>query len=234
MRESKNNGDLMMDEKLVHRAFELQGITILIDRLLPTKTLPSHVLKGIKYKQAETSIKEIGIIEPPVVFRKKDASGHYLLLDGHMRIQILENLGYTEVFCLISKDDEAFTYNKMVNRVSVIQEHYMIMKALDRGVSEEALARHLSLDIARIREKRNLLKGICAEVVDMFKSREVPEETFQAIKKMKTMRQIQTAELMVGANNFSGTYAKAMLSVTPADKLEVQPKVRSLSPEQIA
>lgn len=113
----------------------------------------------------------------------------------------------------------------------------MIMKALDRGVSEETLARNLGLDIGRIKDKRNLLNGICDQVVDMFKTSNIPATTFKIIKKMKPMRQIHTAELMVGANNYTSTYAKAMLSLTPPDQLQTPhnlKKEESLSPEQIA
>lgn len=113
----------------------------------------------------------------------------------------------------------------------------MIMKALDRGVSEETLARNLGLDIGRIKDKRNLLNGICDEVIDMLKTRNIPATTFKIIKKMKPMRQIHTAELMAGANNYTSTYAKAMLSLTPPDQLQTPhnaKKEESLSPEQIA
>ena len=225
------------NKRLVNRAFELKGVTIPIEQLIPTKVLQTHVLKSMKYKQTEISIREIGLIEPPVVFRQKDVSGKYLLLDGHVRVQILENMGQSEVFCLLSTDDESFSYNRMVNRLSAIQEHYMVLKALERGVSEELLARHLGLDIERIKDKRNLLKGICEEVVDMLKSRDVPASTLNVMKKMKPMRQIQVAELMIGANNYTNTYAKAMLSLTPIDNLEMQPNLKkeeTLSPEQIA
>ncbi|MEO5349448.1 MAG: ParB N-terminal domain-containing protein [Magnetococcus sp. YQC-3] len=224
------------ERKTVNRAFELKGVTVPISRLTPTKVLPTHVLKSSKYKQTETSIREIGIIEPPVVFRKRDGTGNYLLLDGHLRVQILENLGHTDVFCLISTDDEAYSYNKMVNRLSAIQEHYMVLKALDRGVSEETLAKHLGLNIDSIRDKRNLLKGICEEVVDLLKSRDVPGAAFVILRKMKPMRQIQVAELMISANNFSIPYAKAMLALTPSEQLlDWQPtlfKEESLTPEQ--
>jgi len=39
---------------------------------------------------------------------------------------------------LIADDDEAFTYNKRVNRLATVQEHYMIVKALERGVSKRS------------------------------------------------------------------------------------------------
>jgi len=226
-----------MEGRQIHRAFESEGVTIAIDRLLPTKKLPPDVLKSSRYKEAEVSIREIGVIEPPMVCRTKDKSGYYLILDGHMRVQILKSQDYTEVFCLLSTDDEGFTYNRFINRLSPIQEHKMIMKAIDQGVSEKTLARTLGKDIRRIQAMRNLLNGICNEVVGMFKTRSIPAATFRIIKKMKPLRQIQVAELMVGANNYSITYAKAMLSLTPLDQLHMPPKARSEQnppPEQIA
>lgn len=56
-----------------------------------------------------------------------------------MRIAALKELSETEVTCLISTDDEAFTYNKHVNRLSPVQEHKMILRAIERRVPEERL-----------------------------------------------------------------------------------------------
>jgi hypothetical protein len=54
------------------------------------------------------------------------------LLPGHHTFQ---------VECLLAQDDEVFTYNKRVNRLAVVQEHFMIVRANERGVPEEKLAR---------------------------------------------------------------------------------------------
>jgi len=70
----------------------------------------------------------------------------------------------TDVTCLVSTDDEAFTYNKRVNRIAIIQEHRMILKAVERGVPEERIAKALNVDVRSIVLKRRLLDGICAEV----------------------------------------------------------------------
>ena len=87
--------------------------------------------------------------------------------NGHLRHAALSDLGHSEAPCLIADDDEAFTYNKRVNRLATIQEHYMIVKAIERGVSEEKLARALNVDIKRIKTKRTLLDGVCPEVAEM-------------------------------------------------------------------
>ena len=66
-----------------------------------------------------------------------------MLLDGHIRLAALKELKKNEAPCLISKDDEAFTYNHKVNRVSPIYEHLMIMKAIKNGVAEQDICRSI-------------------------------------------------------------------------------------------
>lgn len=113
----------------------------------------------------------------------------------------------------------------------------MILKAIERGVSEERIARALDVDINRIRERRKLLDGIAPEVADLLKDRQCPMETFRSLKKMKPLRQIEVAELMVAMNTFSSTYAKALLAATPKSQMADASKpatTKALSPEQTA
>ena len=58
------------------------------------------------------------------------------LLDG--------GIATTDDAAVVAADDEAFTYNKRVNRLAPIQEHYMIVRAIERGVSMQKLARALN------------------------------------------------------------------------------------------
>src|SRR5260370_2355482 len=143
------------------------------------------------------SIREGGIVEPPVVARDQSEPGKYLLLDGHLRIEVLRDMGETDVACLVSTDDEAFTYNKHVNRIAPIQEHRMILKAVERGVSQERIAKALNVDVQSIRRKRHLLHGICAEVAEILKDKNIAIQTFIELRKMMPLRQIRGAELMV-------------------------------------
>lgn len=43
-------------------------------------------------------------------------SGLYLMLDGHVRLDVLRELGKVETLCLVSTDDEHCTYNHRANR----------------------------------------------------------------------------------------------------------------------
>jgi hypothetical protein len=189
-----------------------------------------------KYQQILASVREIGLIEPLIVFPQNNKSDGYLLLDGHIRLEILKQLGETHARCLISNDDETYTYNKRINRMATIQEHAMILKATRNGVSEERIAKVLKVDIAKIREKRDLLNGICKEAAEILKTKHVSLGAFSFLRKMKPMRQIEVAELLIATDNYSVPYVKALFVATQADMLVEPDKhkaVKGLTPEQV-
>lgn len=217
----------------IARGFKDNLIELAVEELLLTKNISVYVKQGRKYPQVLSSIREVGLIEAPVVAPLKKGKG-YLLLDGHLRIMALKELGVERVACLISTDDEAYTYNKYINRLSAIQEHRMIVKALQSGVSEEKLASALNLDIRTIRSKSNLLDGVCQEAAELLKDKAVSERVFRALKKMQPPRQIKVALLMNDQNKFSTNYVKALLDATPANLLVNKGKTKKESPELLA
>ena len=153
--------------KRVNTAFELESVFVELANILPVKKFTEDIKKTRKYRQIAASIQEIGIIEPPVVARQRN--GVFLMLDGHLRIEVLKELGVDGVACLVATDDEAFTYNKRINRLATIQEHKMILKAIKNGVPQERIAKALDVNVSNIREKRRLLEGICPEAVELLK-----------------------------------------------------------------
>ncbi|MBC9248640.1 ParB N-terminal domain-containing protein [Paracoccus sp. 11-3] len=205
--------------------FEADLISVPITSILPVKQLPVTVPKSQKYAQIAASIREVGLIEPPVISRAKGQSDAFILLDGHVRLLVLKEMGEETVTCLVATDDEAFTYNKRISRLATIQEHKMILRAVERGVPEARIAAALNVDVALIRRKRNLLNGICAEAAELLKARHCPINGFRALRKMKPLRQIQAAELMIAANNYTVAYAEAILAATDAADL-VDPAAR--------
>ncbi len=218
---------------IIRQGFQEKLIELAVEELLPTKNISIHAMKCRKYGQVLSSIREVGLIEAPVVAPLKKGKG-YLLLDGHLRIIALKELGVEHVSCLISTDDETYTYNKYINRLSAIQEHRMIMKAIQSGVSEEKLARALNLDISTIRNKKCLLEGICPEAVELLKDKAVPEPVFRVLKKMKAPRQINAAMLMNDQNKFTSSYAKALLDATPANQLVNKGRPKKETPAILA
>jgi hypothetical protein len=160
-----------------------------------------------------------------------------MVLDGHVRLEVLKHLGARSAKCLVAGDDEGFTYNHKVSRLSAIQEHFMILRAIKSGISEERIARSLNVNVTSIRQKRELLDGICPEVVHLLKEKRVTGLALRVFRKARPMRQIEMAELMCAANNFSVGYAKCLAAATPADQM-AEPgrgkEVRGLTPEDVA
>jgi hypothetical protein len=202
----------------IKQGFQRELVNLAIVELRPTKSLSVQVKQGRKYSQILSSIREVGLIEPPVVALSQK-SRDYLLLDGHLRIMALKELGEERVSCLVSIDDESYTYNKYTNRLSAVQEHKMIVKALDAGVHEGKLANALNIDVRSLRSKKTMLDGICPEVVDLLKDKIVSVKVFRLLNKMKPPRQIRVAMLMNDQNRFGYIYAKSLFDGTSEDQL---------------
>lgn len=123
------------------------ALSVPLDKILPSRKTPTGLITSVKFKQIRSSIEHIGLIEPLSVTEANKVTGQHTLLDGHVRLIALAELGYEEAPCLVAKDDEAYTYNSRINRLSTIQEHFMIRRAIERGVSMESLAKALSVDV---------------------------------------------------------------------------------------
>jgi hypothetical protein len=222
--------------RIVTAAFETEGIKLAIVDIFPVKLVTRSIKETPKYARIAASVREIGLVEPLVVGRDRNSPGRFLLLDGHLRLEVLKDMGSVEVMCLISTDDEAFTYNKRINRLAIIQEHKMILKAIERGVPEERIARSLNIEIGTLRMRKTLLSGICPEAIDFLKDKDVAISTFAILRKMAPIRQIEAAELMSAMNQFSTNYATSLLAATPKEQLAQpnKPKIlKGITTEQM-
>jgi len=217
--------------------FYLEPLSVSIDKILPSRKTPAGVLTSRKYIQIRSSIQEIGLIEPLSVRPADSQTDQHILLDGHIRLMALQELKFGEVPCLVATDDESYTYNSRINRLSTIQEHYMIRRAIQRGVTSERLAKALSVDPRTIERKATLLDGICPEAAELLKDYQFSTDISRVLRKMKPTRQVECVELMVAANTITTAYAEAMLVATPAAMLvegKKPAKLTGLSQEQMA
>src|SRR5690606_20494847 len=142
-----------------------------------------------------------------------------------------------EVECLVSHEDEAYTYNKRVSRLAAVQEHKMILQAIEKGVPADVIAKKLDVNERTVRRKVKLLEGICPEAEDLLNDKPCPMAVFDIMRRMVPLRQIEAAEFMVNANNYTVNYASAILAGTPHEQLVQTDKlkrVKGLTPEAMA
>lgn len=203
----------------IHLAFDRSFVTVPVSAIIPLKALPDGARESRAFSQVLSSIRAIGLVEAPVVIPDTTKPGNYFLLDGHLRIEALKELGIVEVECLLAKDDDTYTYNKRVNRIPPIQEHRMIARAIERGVTSAEIAEALNLQIESVLRRYRLLEGISPEAAEMLKDTPCSMKVFDILRQMTAVRQIEAADLMIGQNNFSVMFARAIRAATPENQL---------------
>ena len=145
------------------------------------------------------------------------------------------SLGETSVVCLIATDDEAFTYNRRLCRLATIQEHKMILKLAEHGMSEQSIAELMRVDVSTLRTKLRLLDGIAPEVAELLKDKRCPVASIRLLRQMKPARQLQVASLMVQMGTYTSRFVTTMLETSrPADRITVKnTRTPKVTPEQL-
>ena len=198
----------------IRAAFQSDLLSLPLSSILPQKSVDPRILRSNIFKQILSSVREVGLIEPLAVFPEEGKG--FLLLDGHLRLEALKILGMTEASCILSTDDESYTYNKRVNHIPPVSQHFMLLEALKSGVTKERIAAALNIDTGALQKRVQMLDGICPEVVEMLRNQKLSLEVFPILRKMKAIGQIATVELMTLRNDFSVSFAKTRLAISPA------------------
>lgn len=217
--------DAPANSPTIRLAFEPDFVVVPIGELVPLKPLRPTIKESRKYAQILASVRAIGVVEPPAVLRDAKTEGRYFILDGHLRIEALKDTGATTAECVVALEDDTYTYNKRVNRLTATQEHRMICRAVDRGVPEDRLAEALGLDVNSIRRRFRMLDGVCDAAAEMLRDTPCPMAAFEILRQMAPARQVEAAQLIIDQNNFSVNFAKALLLGTRDEDL-VDPRRR--------
>jgi ParB family chromosome partitioning protein len=146
----------------------------------------------------------------------------YEILDGCLRYRILLELGIEVVPCLIANEREAFTGNRMVNRLSQGQEMRMLRKSLET-LDEKTIAEAFGL--AQIRHRLNpaLLKKLAPEVIKAFEAEKINMECARELAHVKLAhvklaRQVEILKYMESSEDYSTVLAKGLVLKTPLAK----------------
>ncbi|MEM5370908.1 plasmid partitioning protein RepB C-terminal domain-containing protein [Paraburkholderia azotifigens] len=210
----------------VQRAFEGETVQLALSVLRPHRPLVPSATRCKKFLQLLASVATVGLVEPLVVAPERDAEGRYVVLDGRLRLEALRGLDKQSATCLLATEDETYTYNRHVNRLTAGQDARMIAQAVDRGVSQERIAAVLGIDGRTVKTKVKLLTGICNDAAALLADRNCPAATYEILKCMKPFRQVEAAELMCSQSNFTSAFARAIKLATPPEQLVPPPGSR--------
>jgi len=210
----------------VKSSFLSECVRVPLAQLVPLKTMLPSTKGSPKYQQILASVREVGLIEPPAIIPIPDRPGYFHILDGHLRVEALRELELLDVDCMLAAAEDTYTYNRRVARLGALQEHRMVMRAWERGVSPERIAAALGLGPGSVKSRFKLLTGICKEAVALLANTPCPAAVFPLLRKMNPIRQMEAVELMAGQHNFSAKFVQAILSATPKSERQQEPRAR--------
>jgi hypothetical protein len=121
----------------MNRPLNINGIDLPVTALKPLGEREAVNTKGHKgYLRIRASIKAVGLIEPLSVYAEGES---YLILDGYLRYLACRELRIASVPCIVYPEKDAYTFNRMVSRLSGYQEMRMLRKSLET-LDEQTIA----------------------------------------------------------------------------------------------
>lgn len=187
---------------------DFQSVDVPITALRP---LRERKVSKREYQRILASIRAIGLIEPLVVYPDGD---RFLIVDGVQRYRALLELKVEIVPCILSKRREAFTANRMVNRVSPVQENRMIEKSLDE-LDEPTIAAALGLSGIGHRMKKTLLKQLHPDVAGALDQGKITRTCALELTNVKSPRQKEILTAMESYNDWTLPFARSLILKTP-------------------
>jgi len=184
--------------------------------IIRLKPLRDRKVNRREFDRILASIKAIGLIEPVIVFPE---GTDYVITDGVQRYRALLELGVETVPCIVARQREAFTSNRMVNRVSAVQENRMIQKSLEE-LDEKTIAAALNLSGIAHRLKKTLLKHLHSEVAAALDQGSITRTCAMELTYVKPDRQSEILSAMKGYKDFSVAFARSLILKTPPGQRE--------------
>lgn len=164
-----------------------------------------------EYDRIRVSILAVGLIEPLLVFPEND---YYIILNGHQRYRILLELGVETAPCIFAREKESFTSNRMVNRLSPLQESRMIKKSLDE-LDEKTIANALGITHIAHRLNTALLKRLHPKVAAAFDGGMIKKACVLELAYVIPKRQEEILRSMENYKDYSVPFARSLVLKTP-------------------
>ena len=198
------------------------GEDVPIDKLVPINERSINLKTNKGFRKILSSIKNIGLIEPLCVYRE---NGHYLILDGFLRYKALQQIGIKMVPCILQQTKEAYTFNRMVNVLSPYQESRMLRKSL-ASIDHSTIEQVLGLKSLEYRLGTQTYEHLDNNIIKMIDANKISRKCAKELTYVNRERQLEILQEMKKYNDFSITFARALVIKTSPDKRNVEKKVR--------
>jgi hypothetical protein len=116
--------------------------------------------------------------------------------------------------CLVYQSKEAYSFNRMVNHLSPVQEVRMLRKSLET-LDAKTIARTLGLTSLTSRLKNPLMTRLHPNVIKEFDAGKVSHDCAAALTYVRPQRQTVILKEMEHAGDYSPAFARALIIRTP-------------------
>lgn len=192
---------------------EVQGKDIPIEMLEPLKERDINFEKHRGFNKILSTIQTIGLVEPLCVYKE---NGSYIILDGYLRYKAFQQLGVELVPCQIRQSKEAYTYNRMVNNLSAVQQSRMLRQSLgtlDKKTIEEAFG----IKSIQYRLATTVLKNLHPNVIKAVDKTLMSRRCATELTYVNRERQLQILKEMNRTKDYSISFARALVIKTPTE-----------------
>lgn len=193
---------------------DVQGVDVPIEQLRPLKKPRVNLKSNGGYKKIMATMKAIGLVEPLCVYPE---NGGYVILDGCLRYEACRALGVEVVPCLVYQDPEAYTFNRMVNKLSPYQEMRMLRRSLET-IEESRVAQVFGVQSIRYRLAPKLVADLHPKVAKTFEEDLLSKIAAMELACVKPDRQIEILKEMKRAKDFSVSFVRALVLKTPVNR----------------
>lgn len=196
------------------KEYRVNGVDIPIKFLEPLRERENINTKTHKgFLRILSSVRAIGLIEPLCVFPQNNG---YVILDGYLRYLACGELGIETVPCIVYEDKEAYTFNRMVNRLSGYQEMRMLRKSLET-LDEQTIAETFGMKTIRYRLAPTLVEQLHPKVAEAFEQDLLGKTAAMEMACVKPPRQAEMIKEMKRVNDFSPAFIRALILKTPPE-----------------
>jgi hypothetical protein len=200
----------------------VNGQDIPIEKLVPLNERRINLKTNRGYHKIITSIKSVGLIQPLCVYRE---NGHYVILDGFLRLKALEQLGVTTVPCIVYKTKEAYTFNRMVNRLSPFQQSRMLRKSLET-LDHEEIEEVLGIKSLKFRLGTDLYEHLHPQVIKQLDFNKITRKCAAELAYVNKDRQLEILREMRKCNDHSISFGRALVIKTSPNQRNKNKKTR--------
>ena len=200
----------------------MNGKDIDLEKLVPLNERGLNLKKNRGYRTILSSINTIGLIEPLCVYRE---NGHYVILDGFLRYKALEQLGAKTAPCIIYATKEAYTFNRMINQLSPVQEIRMLRESLKK-IDRNTIADVFGIKSIQHRLGTGLLKHLDQKIISAVDTGVISRHCAKELTYVKHPRQMEILGEMEKSKDYSISFARAMVIKTPDRMRNAQRKDR--------